>query len=97
MTDKILLFHYSVLVSTNNNVDRLKTLERLLEKNDRKGARLCWIRWDPNSKYGYDITDAREEIQWMIYEIKRLRKDKNELQSFVDQFRTEMESEFKDK
>ncbi len=77
--------------------ERLKRLEQLLEKNDRKGSRLCWIRWNPNSKYGYEIDDARDEVIWMVYEIKRLREENVELKSFVDNFREAMEEEFKDK
>ena len=77
--------------------ERLKQLEQLLEKNDRKGSRLCWIRWNPNSKYGYEIDDARDEVIWMVYEIKRLREENVELKSFVDNFREAMEEEFKDK
>jgi len=73
--------------------DRLKILERLLEKNDRRGSRLSWIRWNPNSKYGYEIDNAREEIQWMIYEIKKLREENAELKAFVDQFREAMEEQ----
>lgn len=73
----------------------MEQLERLLEKNDRRGSRLCWIRWDPNSKYGYDINDAREEIRWMVYEIKQLREENAELKAFVDNFREAMEDQFK--
>ena len=75
--------------------ERLARLELLLEKNDRRGSRLCWIRWDPNSKFGYEIDDAREDIRWMVYEIKKLREENVELKSFVDNFREAMEDEFK--
>ncbi len=75
--------------------ERLARLELLLEKNDRRGSRLCWIRWDPNSKFGYEIDDAREDIRWMVYEIKKLREENAELKSFVDNFREAMEDEFK--
>ncbi|MDF1567494.1 MAG: hypothetical protein P1P77_05700 [Spirochaetaceae bacterium] len=73
--------------------DRLAKMEKLLEKKDRKGNRLCWIRWDPNSKYGYEIEDAREEIRWMVYEIRRLKEENAELKSFVDNFRLALETE----
>lgn len=75
--------------------ERLEKLEQLLEKNDRRGSRLCWIKWNPNSKYGYEIDDAREEIRWMIYEIKQLREENAELKSFVDNFREAIEEEFR--
>jgi hypothetical protein len=82
-------------VKKKDESERLARLELLLEKNDRRGSRLCWIRWDPNSKYGYEIDDAREEVRWMVYEIKKLREENAELKSFVDNFREAMEDEFK--
>jgi hypothetical protein len=82
-------------VKKKDESERLARLELLLEKNDRRGSRLCWIRWDPNSKYGYEIDDAREDIRWMVYEIKKLREENAELKSFVDNFREAMEDEFK--
>lgn len=78
-----------------DDTERLEKLEQKLEKNNRRGSRLCWIRWDPNSKYGYDINDAREEIRWMVYEIKQLREENAELKAFVDNFREAMEDQFK--
>ncbi len=83
-------------MSTKNSPDdsdRLIRLEQLLEKKDRRGSRLSWIRWNPNSKYGYEIDDAREEIRWMVYEIKKLREENAELKSFVDKFREAMEEQ----
>ena len=71
--------------------ERLQRLEIQLEKNDRKGNRLCWIRWDPNSKFGYEIEDAREEIRWMVYEIRKLKEENAELKEFVDNFREAVE------
>ena len=89
-------FHYIVVVSNKKepeDIDRLLRLEQLLEKNDRRGSRLSWIRWNPNSKYGYEIDDAREEIRWMVYEIKKLREENTELKSFVDNFREAIEDQ----
>ncbi|MCD6343609.1 MAG: hypothetical protein J7L76_07475 [Spirochaetaceae bacterium] len=76
-----------------DNTDRLIRLEQLLEKNDRRGSRLSWIRWNPNSKYGYEIDDAREEVRCMVYEIKKLREENAELKSFVDTFREAVEEQ----
>ncbi|RKX94826.1 MAG: hypothetical protein DRZ90_11255 [Spirochaetes bacterium] len=87
---------YIVAVSKKkepDNTDRLIRLEQLLEKNDRRGSRLSWIRWNPNSKYGYEIDDAREEVRWMVYEIKKLREENAELKSFVDTFREAVEEQ----
>ena len=68
---------------------RLNAVEELLDTKAKKGARLCWIRWNPNA--GYDIEDAREDIEWMLYEIKRLRRENAELQSFAESFRKMVE------
>ena len=89
-------FRYSVGVSTKKKPEdpnRLQRLEQLMEKQDRRGSRLSWIRWNPNSKYGYEIEDAREDIRWMVYEIKKLREENTELKSFVDNFRESMEEQ----
>lgn len=72
---------------------RLNVIEDLLKTREKRGSRLCWIRWDPNSSYGYDIEDAREDIEWMIYEIKRLQEENAELRSFADMFRETVEKE----
>lgn len=79
-----------------DDTDRLNRLEQVLEKKDRRGSRLCWISWDSNSTYGYEITDAREEVRWMVYEIKKLREENAELKAFADSFREAIEDQFKD-
>ena len=79
----------------NDEKERLEHLETILANKDRKGNRLCWIRWDPNSRFGYEIEDAREEIRWMVYEIKKLRKENAELLEFVDKFRNAVEDSLK--
>ena len=71
----------------------MNVIEDLLKTREKRGSRLCWIRWDPNSSYGYDIEDAREDIEWMIDEIKRLQEENAELRSFADMFRETVEKE----
>ena len=70
--------------------DRLKKIEKLLEDKTQKGSRLCWIRWNPNSKKGYEIDDALEDVHWMIYEISRLKKENRELKIFIDDYRRDL-------
>lgn len=82
-------------MSAQKDTERLTRLEELLEKNDRKGSRICWIRWNPDSRFGYQIDDAREDVRWMIYEIKRLREEHRELKEFVDMYRNEMTREIR--
>lgn len=80
-------------MDSKSDPDRLNHLEQKLNKNERRGTRLCWISWDSNSKYGYQIDDAREEVRWMIYEIRRLREENAELKAFADKFREALEDE----
>lgn len=81
---------------SDNDTERLEVLEKQLAKKEKKGHRLCWIRWNPNSKFGYEIDDAREDVRWMVYEIKRLRGENTELREFVDNFRNAMEDTLKE-
>ena len=81
---------------TEENPDRLEFIEELLEKKDKQKNGLFWIRWKPGSKFGYEINDAREDINWMIYEIKRLQQENKELKEFVDSFRKALEDELSD-
>ena len=79
-----------------NIPDRLEYIEELLEKKDKKKSGLFWIRWKPGLKFGYEINDAREDINWMIYEIKRLKQENKELKEFADSFRKALEDELSD-
>ncbi len=72
---------------------RLDRLESMLTKRERRGNRLCWIRPNPDSTYGYEIDDAREDVRWMVFELRRLQAENTELHEFVDNFRKIVESE----
>lgn len=65
----------------------------MLTKRERRGNRLCWIRSNPDSTYGYEIDDAREDVRWMVFELRRLHAENAELKGFVDNFRKAVESE----
>ena len=72
---------------------RLDRLETMLTKRENRGGRLCWIRSNPDSTYGYEIDDAREDVRWMILEIRRLAAENAELKEFADNFRKAVESQ----
>ncbi|MCG8454420.1 MAG: hypothetical protein MI717_14705 [Spirochaetales bacterium] len=73
--------------------ERLADLELTMEKNERRGRRLCWISWNPDSRYGYTVESALEDVRWMVYEIKQLRAENAELSSFVEHYKNEMKRE----
>ncbi|MFO7730340.1 MAG: hypothetical protein R6V86_06205 [Spirochaetia bacterium] len=73
--------------------DRLKTIERLLERKKRQGNQLCWLRYNAGSHYKYDVENAEEDIAWMIFEIKRLREENQNYKEFINSLRLQMEGE----
>lgn len=73
--------------------NRLGKIEELLEKKKRGGNQLCWLKYNPNNTYKYDIIDAEEDIAWMIYEIKRLRSENENYREFIDTLRQQMSDE----
>ena len=74
-------------------LERLDKLEAMIMNNKRRGSRLCWIRWDENSKYGYEIDSAIEDVAWLIHEVRRLRGENKELHDFARKFRRTLDSE----
>ena len=73
--------------------DRLEKLRTMMENKTRRGHRLCWIKWNPEADFQYDIEDAVEDIEWMTYEIRRLREENEEFRAFIDAVRGQMTSE----
>lgn len=73
--------------------ERLQKLESMMANKSRRGHRLCWIKWNPEADFNYDINDAVEDIEWMTYEIRRLREENEELRTFIDAIRNQVESE----
>jgi hypothetical protein len=41
----------------------------------------------------YDVSDAEEDIKWMIFEIKRLRNENMELKNFAEALRDQISEE----
>lgn len=73
--------------------DRLDNLEALLKRKKRNGNQICWIKYNPDSAMSYDIIDAEEDIEWMIYEIKLLRRENKELKEFAKALRDQIVEE----
>jgi len=76
-----------------NGEDRLKKVEELFERKKRWKNQLCWIKYNPEAIYKYDIQNAEEDFKWMLYEIKRLRDENETYREFIDSVRAQIEDE----
>lgn len=75
--------------------DRLQKIEKLLEYRKNRNSKLSWITYKPSAEYSYEVEDAEEDVAWMVWEIKRLRRENQEYREFIDSVRAQMEEEFK--
>ncbi len=73
--------------------DRLTKIERLFARKKHWKNQLCWIKYNPLAEYRYDIQNAEEDFEWMVYEIKRLRRENLEYREFIDTIRNQLEEE----
>jgi len=64
-----------------------------MERKKRKGNQLCWIVYNPDSEFNYDIEDAMEDIHWMVFEIKRLKEENRHYREFIGSLKEQMVSE----
>ena len=54
--------------------DRLSHIKRKLKK-----SRVYYSRFSPRSEMMYEVDEADEDFNWMIYEIERLREENGAL------------------
>ena len=80
-------------MEANEGDDRLKRVEELFERKMKWKNQLCWIKFNPQAIYKYDIQNAEEDFEWMIYEIKRLREENAAYREFIDALRGQIENE----
>jgi hypothetical protein len=73
--------------------DRIEKFEKLFKRRKRNKNQLCWITYNPRAEYSFDIENAEEDVEWMIYEIKRLKEENMRLKEFIDAIRFQMEDE----
>ena len=71
--------------------DRLSELEELFRRRKRQKSQLCWVTYNSNADYQYDIHDAGEDFAWMVYEIKQLRQENSSLKEFVYEFKKDLQ------
>ncbi|MFO7849827.1 MAG: hypothetical protein R6V67_07700 [Spirochaetia bacterium] len=77
--------------------DRLERVEKLFERKKHWKNQLCWIKYNPLADYKYDIQNAEEDFEWMIYEIKRLRDENAQYREFINTMRKQLEDEIGNK
>lgn len=73
--------------------DRLKELEENFQRKKHNNTQLYWFKYNPKAEFNFDLEDAREDVEWMIAEIKRLRKENASYREFIDTIRSQMEQE----
>jgi hypothetical protein len=73
--------------------DRLSELENKLALKKRNGSQLIWMKYNPNAEFDYDISDATEDIRWMIFEIKKLREENIQYREFINSYKAQMKEE----
>jgi hypothetical protein len=73
--------------------NRILLFEKLFKKKKRNNNQLIWAKYNPESQYGFDIESAEEDVEWMIYEIKRLQEENKRFKEFIDTLRKQMEKE----
>lgn len=78
---------------SENETDRLERLEKLVERKKRNGSQLCWITPNAGADYGFDVINANEDINWMVYEIKRLQEENVLLKEFATAMEQQMSKE----
>ena len=73
--------------------DRIERIEKYFARKKRNGSQLFWFKYNPKSEYKFDLEDAREDVEWMLAEIKHLREENGKLREFIDSLRAQMEKE----
>ena len=82
-------------MSTETPEDRLSQLRRSFSRKKKNGNQLFWMKYNPDSEFKFDLIDAREDIEWMIAEIERLREENRHLKEFVDSIRSQIDHDLK--
>ena len=73
--------------------DRLHIFENNFARKTKRGTQLFWMKYNPDNEYKFDLIDAREDIEWMVAEIKRLRSENSQLKEFIDSVRDQLKDE----
>lgn len=73
--------------------DRLAELEENFRRKKRNRTQLFWMKYNPEAEYKWDLVDAREDVEWMIAEIKRLREELEMYRELTDELKRQLREE----
>lgn len=76
--------------------DRLEELEQNFRRKKAHGTQLFWIKYNPETTFKFDLIDAREDVEWMVAEIKRLRDENAMLRELVESLKKQITEEIED-
>ena len=76
--------------------DRLEELEANFRRKKHHGTQLFWVKYNPEAKFKFDLIDAREDVEWMVAEIKRLREENAMLREMVESLKSQITDEIED-
>jgi len=79
--------------STDTASDRLARLEELFRRKKKNQTQLFWMKYNPVAEYKWDLIDAREDVEWMVAEIKRLREELSLYRELTEELKRQIQED----
>ncbi len=76
-----------------NGRDRLAELEENFRRRKHNRTQLYWMKYNPAADYKWDLVNAKEDVEWMISEIKRLREELAIYKEFTEELKRQLQNE----
>lgn len=76
-----------------NGRDRLAELEENFRRKKKNRTQLFWMKYNPVADYKWDLVDAKEDVEWMISEIKRLREQLEMYKELTEELKRQIRDE----
>lgn len=73
--------------------DRLSDLEKNFERKKKYGTQLYWIKYNRSAEYAFDLVDAREDVEWLIAELRQLRSENSHLREMLAVLRDQLHND----
>lgn len=80
-------------MSAEKESDRLARLEELFRRKKKNQTQLFWMKYNPVAEYKWDLIDAREDVEWMIAEIKRLREELSLYRELTEELKRQIQED----
>ena len=78
-------------MAEKNRGKREHMSERLEQISKRlKSHRIYYSKYNPRSDVLYDVTDANEDVSWLVYEVERLADENSRLREMVEYFKGDL-------